>query len=64
MINWYTTKGFTLTLARHKITGLVADLPDEIIEHPELGEHLELATNDKPRVIPEPGSKPKNAKDD
>lgn len=50
-----------MTLARHKITGLVADLPDEIIEHPVLGEHLEHASNEKPRVIPEPGVKSEKA---
>lgn len=57
-----------MSLARHKITGLVAELPDEIIEHPVLGEQLEKVSSDKPRVIPEPGHVAKadktDAKDD
>lgn len=54
-----------MTLARHEITGLVSDISDEIIDHPELGKLLIRVESDKPRVIPSPGSeKPKTKKDD
>lgn len=57
-----------MTLARHEITGLVADLSDEVIDHPELGKLQHRVESDKPRVIPEPGHVAKadktDAKDD
>lgn len=54
-----------MTLARHEITGLVADLPDEVIDHPELGKLQTRVESDKPRVIPAPGSqKPQTNKDE
>lgn len=54
-----------MTLARHEITGLVADLPDEVIDHPVIGKLQHRVSTDKPRVIPTPGSeRPKTKKAD
>jgi len=57
-----------VTLARHEITGLVADLPDEVIDHPVIGKLQHRVSTEKPRVIPEPGhvakAKKTDAKDD
>lgn len=53
-----------MTLARHSITGEVADLPDWIIDHEVLGEHQERARVDKPRVIPSPAEVEKRDKSD
>lgn len=54
-----------MTLARHEITGLVADLPDDVIDHPVLGKLQTRVESVKPRVIPAPGSqKPQTKKDE
>lgn len=39
-----------MTLARYDITGLTDDIPDEIIDHPVLGEHWTRTDNPKPLV--------------
>lgn len=49
-----------MALARHKLTGLVEDLRDDILDHPELGRwfnRLREGSSDKPLVSYQVGDK-------